>query len=69
MSEDHEKAAQAAERELAELEEHSEQVGARIDEARADWKAKVADSSVPGAVGDPEGDEDELPPPDPHETD
>ena len=68
MSEDHEKAAQAAERELAELEEHSEQVGARIDEARADWEAKKADDSVPGATGDPDGD-DELPPPDPHETD
>ena len=68
---EHEQQAKAAERELAELEERSERVGERIDEARADWRAKQADDAVPGATGAPE-DEDgggELPPPDPTETD
>jgi hypothetical protein len=101
MTEDHERQAQSAERELAELEERSERVGEQIDEARKDWDAKVADPSVPGAGGDPDraeeggrhpetaypakgspdevseedpaGDSDrggdDLPPPDPTETD
>ena len=47
MSE-HEEQARAAERELADMEERSERVGAQIDEARADWKAKQADDAVPG---------------------
>jgi hypothetical protein len=54
MTEDHERQAKAAERELADMEERSERVGEHIDEARKDWDAKVADSSVPGAGGDPE---------------
>ena len=41
----------------------------RFDEARADWKAKQADDAVPGATGEPDADDGELPPPDPHETD
>jgi hypothetical protein len=102
MNEDHERQAEAAEREVAELEERSQQVGAQIDEARKDWEAKVADPSVPGAGGDPDraeeggehpetaypakgsddevseddpaaggkrGSGEELPPPDPTETD
>jgi hypothetical protein len=71
MSTDHEQQAEAAERELADMEERSERVGEHIADARKDWEAKVADPSVPGATGDPEADEDdgELPPPDPHETD
>jgi hypothetical protein len=90
MSEDHQRRAEAAERELADMEERSERVGEQIDEARKDWEAKVADPSVPGAGGDPDRAEeggrhpetnypakgpadeaggDELPPPDPHETD
>jgi hypothetical protein len=97
MNEDHERQAEAAERELADMEERSERVGEHIDEARKDWEGKVADPSVPGAAGDPDraeeggrhpetnypgkgpadeagGDaepagEDELPPPDPYETD
>lgn len=73
MTEDHEQRAKAAERELADMEERSQRVGERIDEARKDWDAKVADESVPGAGGDPDRGEDEaseeLPPPDPYETD
>jgi hypothetical protein len=74
MSDDYEKQAEAAERELADMEERSDRVGAHIDEARKDWESKVADPSVPGAAADPDGAADgddggELPPPDPHETD
>ena len=71
MSTDHEGQAEAAERELADMEERSERVGEHIEEARKDWEAKVADSAVPGATGEAGEDEDdgELPPPDPHETD
>ena len=68
MTEDHEQQADAAERELADMEERSQRVGEHIDQARKDWESKLADGSVPGAAGDPEQD-DELPPPDPHETD
>ena len=38
-------------------------------EARKEWKAKVADSSVPGADSEPDSGDGELPPPDPTETD
>jgi hypothetical protein len=72
MTEDHEREAADAERELADMEERSERVGEHIEEARKDWEAKLADSSVPGAAGDPEEEGDdggELPPPDPTETD
>ena len=79
MSEDHERRIEAAERELAELEERSERVGEQIDATRKDWDAKVADPSVPGAGGDPDDDDgtddtpkgagDDMPPPDPNETD
>ena len=74
MSEDYRQQADAAERELADMEERSQRVGEHIDELRKDWEAKVADPSVPGAGGAPkdaaEGEgEGELPPPDPHETD
>jgi hypothetical protein len=54
MTEDHQRQADAAERELADMEERSERVGEHIDGARKDWDAKVADASVPGAGGDPD---------------
>src|SRR5918994_6748248 len=54
MTEEYEKQAQAAERDVADMEERSERVGEHIDEARKDWEEKVADPSVPGAGGDPE---------------
>jgi hypothetical protein len=73
MSEDYRQQADAAERELADMEKRSQRVGEHIDELRKDWEAKVADPSVPGAGGDPDDAEDagegELPPPDPYETD
>ncbi|HZH23970.1 MAG TPA: hypothetical protein VEY49_03635 [Solirubrobacteraceae bacterium] len=54
MTEDHEAKAEAAQRELAEMEERSKRVGEHIEEAREDWEAKLADPAVPGAGGDPE---------------
>ena len=54
MTEDHRQQADAAERELADMEERSQRVGEHIDELRKDWEAKVADPSVPGAGGDPD---------------
>ena len=69
MTEDHEDVAAAAARELADMEERSDRVGEHIDEARKDWQAKQADPAVPGATGEPDEGDGELPPPDPHETD
>jgi hypothetical protein len=54
MTEDHRQQADAADRELADMEERSERVGEHIEEARKDWDAKVADASVPGAGGNPD---------------
>jgi hypothetical protein len=54
MTEDHERQAEAAERELADLEERSERVREQVETTRKDWDAKVADPSVPGAGGDPD---------------
>jgi hypothetical protein len=54
MTAEHEQQADAAEREVADMEERSQRVGAHIDEARKDWDAKVADPAVPGAGGDPD---------------
>jgi chaperonin cofactor prefoldin len=60
MSDEHtepvEQAKEEADREVADLEERSEQVGERIEETRKDWQAKQADDGVPGAVGDPDDD-------------
>jgi hypothetical protein len=85
MTQDHEQQVEAAERDVAELEERSERVGEQIDEARKDWEAKLADPDVPGAGGDPEraeeggrhpetaypakGSEDEVSEPDPTDND
>jgi len=54
MTEDHEQQAEAAEREVADMQERSERVGREIEEARKDWEAKVADPAVPGAGGNPD---------------
>jgi hypothetical protein len=54
MTEDPQREIEAAERELADMEERSERVAEHIAEARKEWEEKVADSAVPGAAGDPE---------------
>jgi hypothetical protein len=60
MTHEHDEQAEAAERELADMEERSERVGEHIDAARKDWESKQADPGVPGAVGG-EDDDDEEP--------
>jgi hypothetical protein len=57
------------EQQADELQEHSEQVGDDIAEARENWERKKADDRVPGAQGAPRESESELPPPEPDETD
>ena len=49
------------ERDAAEMEEHSDKVGERIEETRKEWEAKEQDPSIPGAQ--PDRDEDEEPVP------
>jgi hypothetical protein len=55
-------------REVEELEERSDKLEQQISDVREDWERKQTDPSVPGAVGTPAS-EDELPPPEPDETD
>ena len=57
--EDPDRLADEAEREADELEHRGEEVGGDIDAARREWERKQEDDSVPGAVGDPQEDEDE----------
>jgi hypothetical protein len=56
------------EREVDELQEQSDRLGEDIAKTREDWENKQRDDSVPGAVGR-RASEDELPPPEPDETD
>jgi hypothetical protein len=55
---EHEEQAEKLADELDRLDEHSDEVGERIDEVRRDWQAKEEDPTVPGAQPDPD-DEDE----------
>lgn len=52
--EQHDQHAEELEREAQKLEDHSEKVGERIEEARREWEAKEGDSRVPGAQPDDE---------------
>lgn len=54
------------EREVEDMERLSEQVGDDIADAREDWERKQRDDDVPGATGEPK---EEMPPPEPDETD
>jgi hypothetical protein len=49
---------QALEHDVDELEHDAEQLEQHIDEAREDWEHKQDDPRVPGAVPDPDDDED-----------
>jgi hypothetical protein len=46
------------ERHLEDMEERSERLEEQIEDVREDWERKKADSSVPGAAGDPEAAEE-----------
>jgi hypothetical protein len=58
---EHEQQGERLESELERLDEHSDEVGERIDETRREWEAKEDDPAVPGAQPDP-GDEEESVP-------
>ena len=49
---EHEEHTEKLARELDRLDEHSEEVGEQIDEARREWEAKEDDPAVPGAQPD-----------------
>jgi hypothetical protein len=46
--------------ELDDMQEQSDRLGDEIGDAREDWEGKKADSSVPGAVGEPDESEDDV---------
>jgi hypothetical protein len=54
---EHEEHTDKLARELERLDEHSGEVGERIDEARREWEAKEDDPAVPGAQPEPGADE------------
>jgi hypothetical protein len=58
---EHEEQAEKLSRELDRLDEHSDEVGEQIDEARRDWEAKEDDPAVPGAQPDPDEEEESVP--------
>ena len=58
---EHEDQTEKLSRELERLDEHSDEVGEQIDDARRDWEAKEGDPSVPGAQPDPDEDEESVP--------
>ena len=58
---EHDEHAEKLERELERLDEHSDEVGEDIDDARRDWEAKEDDPTVPGAQPDPGEEEESLP--------
>jgi hypothetical protein len=63
---EHEEQAERLEAEAEDMEQRSAQVGEEIAGAREDWEAKQRDDAVPGAAGEPA---EEMPPPEPDETD
>jgi predicted nucleic acid-binding Zn-ribbon protein len=49
-------------RELHDMEERTKHLEDEIEDEREDWERKKRDPSVPGATGDPDRAEEELPP-------
>lgn len=47
---EHNERADELEREVEDMEQHSEKVQRRLDETKQDWEARQNDESVPGAV-------------------
>ena len=58
---EHEEQAGRMEGEAERMEEHSEQLGERIDDIQSDWEQKEQDPTVPGARPDPAEDEESMP--------
>jgi hypothetical protein len=63
---DHEEQADQAEAEVDDMSHRSARLEEQISAVREDWERKQRDGAVPGAVGEPP---EELPPPEPDETD
>jgi phage shock protein A len=61
MSE-HERTAEELERELDDMERQSDRLEGEIGDTRDDWERKKRDDKVPGAAGQPEQAEQDLPP-------
>ena len=61
MSE-HEDLIARGEQQADSLEERTDALGEQIDDTREDWERKKADPNVPGAAGNPEAAEGDLPP-------
>ena len=59
---EHEEQAREMERDVDKLEEHSDEVGERIEETRREWEAKEQDPSIPGAQPDPDEEKEESVP-------
>jgi hypothetical protein len=57
---EHDDRASRLEREADDMEEQGERVADQIDDAKADWKAKEQDASVPGAQPDLDDEEDDV---------
>jgi hypothetical protein len=61
MSE-HEDLIARGEQRADDLEERTDALGEQIDDTRKDWERKKADPNVPGAAGNPQAAEGDLPP-------
>jgi hypothetical protein len=58
---EHEQRADQLEREADKLEDHSQEVGQRIEDTRSEWKSKQQDPAVPGAQMSEREESDQLP--------
>jgi hypothetical protein len=58
---EHEERADQLEREADKLQEHSQEVGQRIEDTRSEWESKQQDAKVPGAQMSEREESDQLP--------
>jgi len=65
---EHEQRAGGSDDQADQMQEQSDRLEEEIADVRKDWERKQADDAVPGAVGEPAS-ADDLPPPEPDETD
>jgi predicted nucleic acid-binding Zn-ribbon protein len=56
---EHDERAEDLEQELEDMQERSERLEDEISDTREDWERKQRDDSVPGAVGEPEDDDED----------
>jgi hypothetical protein len=58
---EHDEQAERMEQDAERMEEHSDRLGERIDDVQSDWERKEQDPAVPGALPDPDEDEEPVP--------